>query len=145
MAGRKPFKPAAEHRKTAETLAGYGVTHPDICRLIINPKTGQPIDAKTLRDHFREELDRGVIKANAAVAQSLFQKATGNGQQSVTAAIWWSKTRMGWKETVQHTGPGGAAIPLRLESLTDEQLDILIGRIEKSLSGAAPRRTGETA
>ena len=34
--------------------------------------------------------------ANAKVAQSLFNQAI-NGNTS--AAIWWTKSRMGWKET----------------------------------------------
>jgi hypothetical protein len=54
------------------------------------------------------------IKANAAVAQSLFRKATGDGPQSVAAAIFWVKARMGWKETVinERAGEDGKAIPV---------------------------------
>jgi hypothetical protein len=58
------------------------------------------VDPKTLRKHYRKELDKGHIKATAKVAESLFRKATGEGSQSVTAAIFWLKTRAGWKETV---------------------------------------------
>ncbi len=43
----------------------------------------------------------GQIKATAKVAESLFRKATGDGAQSVTAAIFWLKTRGGWRETPQ--------------------------------------------
>ena len=32
------------------------------------------------------------------VAESLFRKATGDGSQAVTAAIFWLKTRARWKE-----------------------------------------------
>ena len=41
--------------------------------------------------------------------QSLYKKATGDGPQSVTAAIFWAKTRMGWRETQhhEHTAPNG--------------------------------------
>src|SRR3712207_8721938 len=54
------------------------------------------IDPKTLRRHFRRELDRGTVEANAKVAQSLFNMATqGN---SVAAAIFWMKARAGWRE-----------------------------------------------
>ena len=34
----------------------------------------------------------GAIKANARVAESLFRKATGEGRESVIAAIFWLKT-----------------------------------------------------
>jgi hypothetical protein len=37
-----------------------------------------------------------VIKANAAVAQSLFNMATR--EKVPSAAIWWTKARMGWRE-----------------------------------------------
>ena len=41
------------------------------------------IDPKTLRKHYRDELDTGQIKATAKVAESLFRKATSDGSQSV--------------------------------------------------------------
>jgi hypothetical protein len=56
------------------------------------------ISPKTLRKHYREELDTGATKANVKVAESLYRKATGDGPQSVTAAIFWLKTRAGWKQ-----------------------------------------------
>ena len=59
------------------------------------------IDPKTLRRHYREELDTGQIKATAKVAEFLFRKATTEGPQCVTAAIFWMKTRGGWRETPQ--------------------------------------------
>jgi hypothetical protein len=33
------------------------------------------------------------------VAESLYRKALGDGAQADTAAIFWLKTRAGWKET----------------------------------------------
>jgi hypothetical protein len=55
------------------------------------------------------ELDLGHVKANAKVAENLFRKATGEGRESVTAAIFWLKTRARWKETsaIEHGGPEG--------------------------------------
>ena len=67
------------------------------------------IDAKTLRKHYRHELDHGHIKANARVAENLYRKATGEGREAVTAAIFWLKTRAGWKETTLHEIGGEAA------------------------------------
>ena len=78
-------------RRQVEAMAGYGVPEPSIARVV-------GIDAKTLRKHYREELDTGQIKATAKVAESLYRKALGDGSQSVTAAIFWLKTRAGWKE-----------------------------------------------
>jgi hypothetical protein len=108
--GYNPFVPSKEQRDSVETLAGYGIPHEEICRLVTNPRTNRPIDDKTLRRHFRHELDTGYVKANAKVVQSLYAQATGG---NVTAAIWWTKARMGWAERVEHTGKDGGPIALR--------------------------------
>jgi len=47
------------------------------------------------------------VKANAKVAENLYRKATGDGRESIIAAIFWLKTRAGWKETsVQELNAG---------------------------------------
>ena len=73
--GYHRFVPTKEQRDNVEALTGYGIPHEEICRLVINPRTGRPIDDKTLRRHFRSELETGYVKANAKVAQSLYQQA----------------------------------------------------------------------
>jgi hypothetical protein len=80
-------------------MAGYGVPETEIAGVL-------GVDPKTLRKHYRAELDHGHTKANARVAESLYRKATSDGPQSVTAAIFWLKTRAGWRETLvqQHAG-----------------------------------------
>lgn len=70
------------------------------------------IDAKTLRKHYRQELDHAHTKVNARVAENLFRKATGDGREAVTAAIFWLKTRAGWKETSVHEMNGPAKIQI---------------------------------
>jgi hypothetical protein len=102
------FRPTEEERKRVQALAGYGVPHENIAALI-----GEDgIDADTLKKHFRKELAQGKAKANARVGQTLFQKATGG---DTTAAIWWSKTQMGWKDTQAHeiSGPDGSAVKVQ--------------------------------
>ena len=73
-------------------MAAYGLPEMDIATVI-------GIDSKTLRKHYRRELDTGQIKANTKVAENLFRKATGDGREAVIAAIFWMKTRAQWKET----------------------------------------------
>lgn len=90
------YEPTEERRRLVSALSGFGVPQEDIATHI-------GIDAKTLRKHYREELDRGMVEANAKVAQSLFRMATqGN---NVAAAIFWMKARAGWREkqTVEHS------------------------------------------
>lgn len=97
--GRPPFEATDAQRKNVKAMAGYGFAQQDIADTI-------GISLPSLKKHFKAELKTGAITANAAVAQSLYQKATGTGPQAVTAAIFWAKTRMGWKETaaVEHSG-----------------------------------------
>ena len=91
--GRRAHHPDSTSRRQVEAMAAYGVPEKDIACVI-------GIDPKTLRKHYRHELDTGAIKANSKVAESLYRKALGDGSQSVTAAIFWLKTRAHWKETV---------------------------------------------
>ncbi len=102
---RPSHKPDPELRRQVEALAGFGIPEADMAGLI-------GIDPKTLRKHYRQELDRGHTKANARVAENLFRKASGDGRVSVTAAIFWLKARARWKETTlnEHTGLDGKPI-----------------------------------
>ena len=104
----KLFDPTDEQRRTARAMAAFGVPQKGIARHF-------EIDGKTLRKHFRRELDTGMVEANVKVAQSLFTMATkGN---NVAAAIFWMKARAGWREknTLEITGKDGApADPPRL-------------------------------
>lgn len=90
MRGKK-HEPTPKERHLVETMAGFGIPEVDIARVI-------GIDPKTLRAHYRDELDTGHIKANLKVAQNLFRIANGTGREAVTAAIFWLKTRAGWSE-----------------------------------------------
>lgn len=103
---RQLFKPTEDQKTLVGIMAACGFPQDTIAARI-------GIDAKTLRKAFRKELDMGTEAANAIVAQSLFKKATTAGPQSVTAAIFWLKTRAGWKETpqaVELTGKDGGPI-----------------------------------
>ena len=115
--GRRAHKPDPALRRQVEAMAAYGIPEIDISRV-------GGIDAKTLRKHYREELDLGDTKANAQVAGFLFNSArSGN----VTAQIFWLKTR----------APGGKRRPscaTRAQSPgktcannTDEELMAIIG------------------
>jgi hypothetical protein len=102
---RPSHQPDPSLRRQVEALAGYGVPETDIAGVI-------GIDPKTLRKHYRHELDHGHVKANAKVAENLFRKATGEGRESVTAAIFWLKTRARWKEVQVNEVTHDVADPL---------------------------------
>jgi hypothetical protein len=104
---RKLYQPTAESRQLVQLHATIGTQQEVIADII-------GIDAKTLRKHYREELDQSMAKANAQIAGALFN----NAKHGDTAAmIVWMKTRAGWRETqnLEHTGPGGAPLSIRVE------------------------------
>ena len=94
-------------------MTAYGIPEADIARVLA-------IDPKTLRKHYREELDTGAIKANSKMAENLWRKALGDGPQAVSATIFWLKTRARWKETqVQEiSGPDGGPL---VADVTDQR------------------------
>ena len=133
--GRRAHKPDPARRKQVEALAGYGVPETDIAGVV-------GIDPKSLRKHYRDELDHGHVKANAKVAEFLYRKATSEGPQCVTAAIFWLKTRAGWKETSVHELSGRDGNPI--ETVERSPRDMARAIIEV-LTTAAIEQDGEAS
>lgn len=96
----KTVIPTDEQRRTIRAMAAFGVPQDAIA-------VHFSLDPKTLRKHFRSELDRGSVEANVKVAQSLFNMATAGN--NVAAAIFWMKARAGWREKndLEITGKDG--------------------------------------
>ena len=120
----KPLhQPTEKTRAEIIALRSYGVPIKEVAAYI-------GIDDKTLYKYYREELENSAIKANANVGKFLYQAASGQAlttgathSDCVRAAMFWAKTRMGWKETnvQEHTGANGAAlIPSAKQMTTDE-------------------------
>lgn len=133
MAGRKPFTPTDDDRKLVSSLAGFGAPHEYIASCVVNPQTGKPMTPKTLRVHFRAELDTAKDKTNALVAQSLFRHATGNGKNAVTACIFWLKTQAGWKEPpagIELTGKDGGPVEQRTTVVDEKQVAAAVAKLE---------------
>jgi len=107
-AGRPAFEPTDGERKQVEAFSGYGLPIDQIAVLVRNG-----IHVDTLRAHFSDELVSGKAKANAGVGRTLHQKAMSG---DTTAAIWWSKTQMRWKEVQQHeiSGAGDSSNPIAI-------------------------------
>lgn len=92
-------QPTSVLQQQVEAMAGYGIPEPAIARVL-------EVDPAELRRRYGTELDNGEVKANARVAENLYRKATGEGREAVTAAIFWLRTRAGWKETSVHEVSG---------------------------------------
>lgn len=99
----RKYEPTPQQRRQVMTMTGFGIRQREVASVL-------GIDEKTLRLHFRRELDIGATEANLHVASSLFTMATK--EHNVAAAIWWTKARMGWKETTvsEQTGPDGGPL-----------------------------------
>ena len=86
---REAFLATDAMRKKVRFLSARGVRQEDIAAII------GCRDPKTLRKHFRDELDGGMAEANAEIAGYLFDNAKGG---NVAAQIFWLKTRGHWRE-----------------------------------------------
>ena len=114
----KPLhQPTDKTRAEIVALRSYGVPIKEVAAYI-------GIDDKTLYKYYREELENSAIKANANVGKFLYQAASGQAlatgatySDCVRAAMFWAKTRMGWKETnvQEHTGVDGKPIAHSVE------------------------------
>ena len=117
--GSPPHIPTPETRAKVSALASFGFAHEKIAAHI-------RIDDKTLRKRYRAELDDAMLDANAAVAGKLHSAATQeeHTSPSIVAAIFWAKTRMGWKDTSIHEigGIGGGPVETvsRIELVTPD-------------------------
>ena len=119
---KPPHAPTDAMRQTVQLHATVGTTQEDIARII-------GIDAKTLRKHYRDELDLSRAKANATIGGALFNKAKGG---DTAAMIFWMKTQAGWKETHRLEGSGENGEHLVQNTVADDlrtALDAIAGKI----------------
>jgi hypothetical protein len=77
-------------------MASVGLTQEEMASVL-------EIAVETLAKHYATELATAAAAANEAVGKSLWLQAVGGPKKDWTqavpsAGIWWSKTRMRWKE-----------------------------------------------
>jgi len=77
-AGRPPYKPTKQDKKTVWTMAASGIRQKDIAACIADG-----IALKTLRKHFRNELDTAMIEANAKIGKTIFEQAMAGAYRSI--------------------------------------------------------------
>lgn len=102
--GRPAHEVTKDNVALVRRLAALGVTYEDIASRL-------RISSDTLVKYYKETLEDARIDANASVAGTLFTQAK---RGNMTAAIFWLKTRAGWKETQvnEFGGIDGKPIPL---------------------------------
>lgn len=94
--GRPRFEPSEAQREAVKTAAGAGVADHYIALMVLDRGSGLPIGETTLKQHFRLELSQGRADAHLNVGKAILQQAKDG---NMTAAIWYSKCQMGWRET----------------------------------------------
>jgi hypothetical protein len=99
-----PYKPDEKSSKQISLMAGIVLTHDQISKVI-------GISDETLRRHYKKELEISKSLLNTQVASNLFRIATSSEKGAVAAAIFWMKTRAGWKETIDISNEDGSLKP----------------------------------
>lgn len=100
-----------------EALSAAGFNQKTICDYL-------QIDQKTLRKHYRHELDVAMMDRTITVAEALFKQATDAHKPSVTAQIFWLKcqSRGGWIES------GEELEELKKKDISKVQIEVLPAR-----------------
>ena len=131
MPNPTPHEPTDKTRSEVSALASFGVPQEDIAAYI-------GISKPTLAKHYPDELSFSSIKANATVGKFLFNMASGQAIKSGAsygecsrAAMFWAKTRMGWRETnnIDHTSSDRSMTPKGIPEDVITALDAIAGKI----------------
>jgi len=106
-AGKPSHEPTKQSRELVQLHTIVGTQQSVVSKII-------GITEKTLRKHYREELDLSKAKANATIGGALFNKAKAG---DTTAIIFWLKTQAGFREIhgVDHRSSDGSMTPSRIE------------------------------
>jgi hypothetical protein len=126
---RPCFVPSAEQRRSVKAMAGLGLRHQDIALVL-------EISEKTLRKHFRSELTRGAIEANAKVLQTLYGMATSG--ENTAATIFYAKTRCGLRERAPQADSHWMSPPQIIIRTDRDKQKCSDGEASASLEGEQP-------
>ena len=112
--GRPPHQPTEITRELVTLHARVG-TRQEVIAGILGIECN-----KTLRKHYREELDFATAEANAVIGGALYNKAL-NGDDTA-AQIFWLKTRAGFSEknALDLTSSDGSMSPKKLDDFYKE-------------------------
>jgi hypothetical protein len=72
-----------------------GTPQERIVKGILNPHSKKPISVETLVRAFADELEMGMTEMESIVGLSLAQQIK---KGNMTAIIWWTKNRAGWRD-----------------------------------------------
>jgi hypothetical protein len=95
---RKAFEPAVDERRLVKVMSACGIRQEDIATEV---GLRSP---KTLRKHFREELDHGRIGADIKVGKTLFEMAT-SGKRPAATIYYMNRQAARRARSMPATGP----------------------------------------
>lgn len=112
---RPQHEPTPAQRQLVQLHATIGTPQDTIADIL-------GIDPKTMRLHYREELDHAMAQANATIGGALFNKAKAG---DTTAMIFWMKTRAQWRERheIDHTSSDRSMTPQVIERVIVQAKD----------------------
>jgi DNA-binding CsgD family transcriptional regulator len=116
---RKPGRPlyvaTDKDRTMVKVMAAGGIEQAAIAAVL-------KISPKTLRKHFRHEIETAAAEIGAKVVASLINMAVGQSAAPGRAALppnfnaakWWTQARMGWSERIVVDDGKPADTPMRI-------------------------------
>ncbi|MGF6954736.1 hypothetical protein [Paraburkholderia youngii] len=112
--GKPRFEATDEQRQIVRSLVMNGVPVMKLCRHVINPRTGRPVNYRTLARVFRTEIETAVEDANAAVVTNLYRIATSPKESApvVAAIIFWLRCKAGWRYADEAPPPAQTDEPM---------------------------------
>jgi len=131
--GRPKFEPTQDQRSQVKLMKALGIPEERICKTITNPRTGKPVAPMTLARAFAPELASGVTEFHALVGNFIVcailgkKPALGDAIKSeqvrMTAAIFFAKTQMGWRERVVNEPANKDDKPVRVDDARQRLID----------------------
>jgi hypothetical protein len=92
--GPKPLVRNGKIRSIVSRMAAHGLTQEECAKII-------GVSESTLKSRLGAEFKAGLEDYDGAVVKNLRRHALGEGPGAVTAAIYWTKVRLGWSEKLR--------------------------------------------
>jgi hypothetical protein len=108
------WEPTNEQVRQIEIMAGLGMKDSQIAMVL-------DVRLAALRASCADLIAKAPLGMDLKVGANLFRMATGDVKHKNTAlaAVWWTKARMGWKDTsrVESTGADGGPVQSQVQIL----------------------------
>ena len=96
--GRPTFEPKDEHRRIVKIMAGFTIPQEQIALAL-------EISEKTLRKHFKRELQIAAAQVHAQLAGNLLRLSNGNDGTALKATLEGLRMRFGWSSYAPPPSP----------------------------------------